>query len=695
MRLRDAAQELVELGPRGTIFRVGWELKGRLPAALRLTRRPPRFPEPLPNAWTYRLQLEDPIALGRSLAPRIEAAALDELQRCADEAIGGRIVGFGRWTADFGRPIDWHRNPVSGACWDPTKPWFSALADESAGDVKYCWEAARFPHAYHMARAATFFPARAEAYADALAAQLVGFAEANPVGFGIHWASGQEIGLRLLAWLFALDVLLLRTEAGRSAEHRVAASLMAGARHIEEHLDYARIAVYNNHLLSEALALFAVGALLPDAADAVRWRTLGRRILDQEAERQFYSDGGYIQQSHNYHRVALQDYLWASSFARSMGDSPSAVWLRALERSLDLLVAHQNPEDGRLPNYGSNDGALPSPLSTCDFSDIRPTLQAVSVLVRGERIYEPGPWDEEAAWFFGVRALDAPLRPAARRSVSFASTGYHVLRGRDARSFAAFRCGTLHDRFSQIDMLHMDVWWRGLNVLVDPGSYQYNGAPRWHEHFTRTASHNTIALDDRDQMVHHRQFKVLYWTKAELTRFENHDGWAVCAGEHYGYRRHPGRCIHRREILFVKDDLWIVLDRIEGSGRHSARLHWLGGDFEWITSAENGMELRTPEGVFTVAVYDAQGNPLVCDVVAGDESTPRGWLSRYYGEKVAVPSLAATVAAQAPLTFVSVLAGTSCDVHVGGTEWQITTPSALIAFDAARASFERISVTTR
>jgi asparagine synthase (glutamine-hydrolysing) len=529
-------------------------------------------------------------------------------------------------------------------------------------------------------------------YAAALGDQIAQFVELNPVGYGIHWSSGQEIGLRLLAWLFALDVLLQRTSSGRAAKRHVAASLIAGARHIEQHLDYARIAVYNNHLLSEAVALFAVGVLLPDAPEALRWRTLGRRLLDAQADRQFYEDGGYIQQSHNYHRVALQDYLWACSFARSIGDRPSDAWLRALERSLNLLLAHQNPSDGRLPNYGSNDGALPSPLTTCDFSDMRPVLQAASVLVRGERVYEPGPWDEETAWFLGVHALDAPLRRPSRRSISFRKTGYHVIRGRDESSFGTFRCGTLHDRFSQIDMLHLDVWWRGMNVLVDPGSFQYNGAPLWHEHFMRTASHNTVAIDRRDQMVHHRPFKVLYWTKARLLAFEDKGIWAFCRGEHYGYRRHAGSCVHRRSILFVKDDLWVVVDYIEGQGKHDLRLHWLGGELPW-NAGPGGFELQTPLGPFTVSVFNPSGATLPGTVVAGASDPPRGWLSRYYGEKVPVPSLAVEQRVELPVCFVSILSGAPYTLATDRTHWAIRQGARNVGFNVVSGSLDSLSIT--
>src|SRR4029079_8013630 len=105
---------------------------------------------------------------------------------------------------------------------------------------------------------------------------------------------------------------------------------------------------------------------------------------------------------------------------------------------------------------------------------------------------------------------------------------------------------------SQIDMLHLDVWWRGQNVLVDAGSYQYNAAPAWHEHFMRNASHNTVVVDGRDQMLHRRQFKVLYWTRAQLLGFDDGPKRTVTVGEHYGYRPHARAPLPRPSVLSGK-----------------------------------------------------------------------------------------------------------------------------------------------
>jgi asparagine synthase (glutamine-hydrolysing) len=245
-------------------------------------------------------------------------------------------------------------------------------------------------------------------------------------------------------------------------------------------------------------------------------------------------------------------------------------------------------------------------------------------------------------------------------------------------------------------MLHTDIWWQGHNVLVDPGSYLYNGPQAWHDHFYATASHNTVVVDGRDQMLHFRKFRNLHLAKAALLHFEDQGDWALCEGEHYGYKRHAGNCVHRRSILFVKSDVWIVADQVYGSGLHCARLHWLGGPFPYAFDESMGhLELETPSGSFSIAVLSGDGRPLSATVVAGRENKPRGWLSRYYGEKVPVPSLAAEVKAELPIVFVSILcAGGKPDVEATGDTWSVRSDCASVEFQLRSGSIEPMNVYT-
>ena len=656
MKLRDRAQELWELGLFGAAFRAQWEFSTRfvLPVTAELESPPASLPEQAALDFSRRLPFADPFSVADALRDRIPEPDRARLRTLADEATRGRILGFGRHVLDYGDPVDWFLNPMTGERWSRDTYWSVALREGArVGDVKLSWEVARFPHFYAFARAAAFFPEEGPRYAEAAERQLGRFLGENPPFRGIHWFSGQEIAVRLMAWVFTFDALLTRRGNGRRVEGPLAQALYVGALQIERVIAYAEHAVYNNHLLAEALALYLVGVLLQGAPEARRWRERGRSLLDEQAEAQFYRDGAYLQLSSNYHRTALQLMLWATLVARSAGDRPCPSWLRAIDRSITFLVAHQNEADGRLPNSGANDGSLPSPLSTVDFPDFRPTLQAASVIVRGERLYEPGPWDEEAAWLEGVHALDLPLRPPRRTTVSFPSTGFHVLRG--TTSFATFRCGSVQDRFGQIDMMHVGFWWRGMNVFVDPGTYLYNGPPEWHAHFTRTAAHNTLTIDGRDQMAHVRQFKFIYPVKAKLVDEVLSPSGGSFTGEHDGYKRYEGGCVHRRSVALVGDDLLVVLDEVRGAGDHDVRLHWLAGDFPHDVDAQQRLCLATPEGAIALAVFDEDAQPLEVDVARGAEDPPRGWLSRYYAEKVPVASLAVERRSALPLRWLSVI----------------------------------------
>ena len=699
MHLWHLIEELRQLGVSGTLFRTAWELKMRLGLIEWLERqRSLADLAELENAGSINLAARMPFAAPRAVAACMDellpSESFDRLHKTAVEATQGRIHCFGRWSTDFGQPIDWQLHPTSGKHWPGDVHWSKSLRTaREIGDVKLTWEVARFPHAYHMARAAALAFDRNADLGSNLADQIEDFALRNPVGQGVHWYSSLEATVRLLSWLFSGHVFLSMDQWPEGMQRLLVNAALQTAMHVERYFKFAQKAAYNDHLLVEALALYLVGQLLPEHTRAVEWRQKGLDVLTEQAERQFYPDGAYLMLSHNYHRAALQVYLWAWRIHEQTGHRPPGVWCSAMERSLDFLVAHQNPDDGRLPNYGSNDGAQFHILSTCDFTDFRPTLQAVSAAVRGERIYGPGPWDEEMLWWFGQAATKLPLRCPRRKSVSFAKTGFHVLRGTRADNFACFRCGTVRDRFSQIDMLHLDVWWRGTNVLVDGGSYLYNGPPDWHNHFVRTASHNTVALDGRDQMLHWRRFKTLYWTQAQLLLFKDTEDWNLVEGETFGYRHVGSNCVHRRAVLFAKDNLWVVVDSLLGRGRHQARLHWLAAPLPWeYFDYEGRLTLSTSAGPFTVSVVDENGRPIAGNVVVGQESSPRGWYSRYYGEKIVAPSLVIERTGDLPLTFVSILGGATPRVDVDQGRWKIDCDELSICFRIREGRFEEITL---
>jgi hypothetical protein len=160
--------------------------------------------------------------------------------------------------------------------------------------------------AYHLTRD--------EKHAQAFWRNFERFDEGNPPYAGPHWMNGQEVAIRLMALVWCAQVFAPSAASSRRRRTRLARSIAEHAARIPPTLVYAR--QNNNHLVTEATALYLAGAAL----DHRSWRELGWRWLNRALQRQISSRGEYIQHSTNYHRLMLQSALLADA-VRRLGES--------------------------------------------------------------------------------------------------------------------------------------------------------------------------------------------------------------------------------------------------------------------------------------------------------------------------------------------------------------------------------------
>ena len=560
----------------------------------------------------------------------------DRVLEVANAALEGRFLFFSRWWADLGNPPDWLLNPVDGIRYPGDIHW-SLIPDLSSelGDIKYVWEASRFPQVYYFVRA--YALTGDERYAEGFWHHVESWIKTNPPEFGPNWRCGQEIAIRSFAWIFGLYGF--RGSRATTPE-RVALLLKYlwyNAWHIERNHWYALRCVRNNHSLSEAAGMFTIGTLFPFFKESARWQQKGFNHLVREAMWQIYPDGTYMQHSTNYSRLVVQLFTWCLRVARlNELEFPDALQER-LRGLLRFLRSIQDERTGRVPNYGSNDGALIFPLSSCDYLDYRPSLNALGMTLDGERLYEPGPCDEEAEWFCGLEIRkvgsgtgftgdvpgDSPAVKTGELGTVFPVGGYYVLRGRD--SFAMIRCGRYRHRPSQADMLHLDLWYNGYNVLIDPGTYSYNPRRGWVNYFAGTSSHNTVTVDGRDQMKKGGRFLWSDWVQGKVLEFGLRGPALVFIGEHSGY----SPVIHRRFVA-QRDDAFLIIDDLFGDeAEHEYILHWLVGDLE-LESNALGALITVEEDRLLLRVGCTQ--KAAGTWARGQENPRRGWQSLYYGE---------------------------------------------------------------
>ncbi|HVU88692.1 MAG TPA: alginate lyase family protein [Pirellulales bacterium] len=569
----------------------------------------------------------------------------------------GRMLLFHHHLANVGWPVDFHRDPLHDVSWPAGQSRRSYRQfDPRFKDLKCLWEASRFQVGFLLARDAARDPASP---AGELFWQLVdAWDRQNPFGASAQWVCGQEATFRLMSWLFVACAFVGEHDARPERYHRLTELAYLTGRLIEDNIVYAR-SQKNNHAISEAAGLWTLGLLFPELRRAEGWRAWGRRVICEEVARQIQPDGSYVQHSLNYHRVMLDDMLWAMQLGALHGD-PIAEVHGPIGKALAWLLAMIEPTTGGVPNYGPNDGALILPLSTCDYTDFRPVAQAAHYVLHGTRAFPPGPWDEEMLWLCGAGSRAAPIEPAGhsapgkRRAPQFQAPqgGYYTTTGPNSWLFT--RIHSYHDRPTQADMLHVDLWYRGVNLLRDGGSFQYYCEQPWQHFFESTAGHNTVEVDELDQMERGPSFLWFRWTEARcLADAFSLDGQAsFIAGEHYGYRRLPGRVVHRRSI-FRAVDTYVIIDDLLGSGSHQVALRWRLAPLAWreeghawcasVEGQELSLNTTCPDGFTTEMCRGVEG------------TRPEGWESLYYAERVPVPTLVTRGTATLPARLVTVV----------------------------------------
>ena len=559
--------------------------------------------------------------------PEAREVAQNRLKRIES----GQVLFFSKWYADLGATTSFNHDPKGNIDWPVPRHWttFSQF-DPKLGDIKLVWEASRFADCFALARISVLDK---DSGADEWIWKRIGaWIEQNPINMSVNWACGQEMTFRLMAWLFAINVV--GTAGHEDLGEKVLKIILYSARRIEKNLRNT-LRQNNNHGITEALGLYSIGTLFPNFEDSQRWKSLGKRLLIEQGLEQIYADGSYIQHSTNYSRLMLHDYLWALRLGQINGDEFPQQLLDRLKKSTELLHQLMEVKTGRLPNYGYNDGALILPLNDCDFLDYRPVLQAMSYLLSGTRLFEPGPWDEDLVWLFGVDAPDARLNKVEQRKTSAPVGGYYTLRGK--QSAAMIRCHSYSDRPAQADMLHLDLWFQEENLLRDTGSFQYYCTPVWQRYFRSSRAHNTVVVDDRDQMEIGSRFLWFNWVKSRLRHNQqlpevDCDYWE---GEHYGYCRDKEVVVHRRAIIRWQDR-WLIIDDILGEGKHSATLRWHLPNSDWRSTLPG--TICSQDLSARITVQSLTPVEVSFDLMQGSEH-PEGWESLYYGEKKPIPVL--------------------------------------------------------
>lgn len=584
----------------------------------------------------------------RDLLLTVGDAGLRRTIEVADDFAGGEFLYFSRHLHDLGWPVNWLKNPLTGGQHENQTHWCDYPTFSPAlGDIKDVWEPSRFASAFWLVRA--YAMTGDDRYAFAFWEMFESWCHQNPPNRGPNWKCGQETAIRVFGWCFALYGFWRSPATTPSRVAAMVKAIALSAERIEGHIEYA-ISQKNNHGISEAVGLLTVGLLFPELKRSARWLRRGRELFEQEVLRQVYVDGSFVQHSMNYHRVMLHDCLWAAQLC-DLADEPLAdeVLLR-INRAGEFLFQMLDVESGHVPNYGSNDGALVLPLSSCDYSDYRATVQAARYFSTRRRVLSDGPWNEALLWLFGSKAVEGDSSQHRPTSQRFDAGGYYTLRGPE--SWCMVRCHSYHDRPAHVDPLHVDLWHQGVNILTDSGTYKYYcpETPGLDKDFKDIQAHNCVEIGGRGPLDSVTRFLWMPWPAGRCLEF----GQGRFVGEHDSYDRDPWWVVHRRSVELSDSGHWIIRDDLEGDGPQRVVLRWHLADLDWTLKPDDKC-VTALVGIQPIRVeFEAPSN-CTLRLRRGEDSPDGavGWQSLYYGERTSRPTLEVELNENLPVSLVT------------------------------------------
>lgn len=472
----------------------------------------------------------------------------NKIVEVAEKARNGIVTGFSSIDLNYGNPINWQLNPLTGKASNIRSKWYKiADFDAQRGDIKIIWEASRLTHFFYFARA--YLITNDKKYYEAFSEQLKHWLQENPYSFGANYKCGQECTLRMINALMVYEVFRYYKLTTNDDQDNVMRLVQVCYKKVLSNFFYAHKCIKNNHTFTEIIGLI-IGAWCCGDNQALEE---SYRLLDRETENQFLPDGGYTQYSFNYQRFTLQLFECVYKIGEKTGLSISTK-SRELITNSTLLMYQTQDITGDVPNYGSNDGALIFPLAACDYRDFRPALNTIYALSTGNRLYKAGIYDEELLWF-GNKERKYSFIEIERKPLAYDKAGFYTLR--HAGGFLMTCLQGFKARPSHMDGLHIDLWHKGKNIFCDSGTYSY--ASNLIKEIGATSGHNTVKVGSVEQMNKRGPFLIYDWTESKNIRHDENSFSGTIISKN-GYE-------HTRAIERIGDN-YTIIDEIRGTSNN-------------------------------------------------------------------------------------------------------------------------------
>lgn len=377
-----------------------------------------------------------------------------------------------------------------------------------------------------------------------------------------------------------------------------------------------------NWLVIESQALALIGVMFPEFRNARRWQEEGFARLSGEIQRQVYPDGTHHELSGTYHISSAAAFTKPFELARLNQIPIPLEYEQRLRAMYDFIWRISRP-DFTIPPHNDSGGG-----------------EHTYFLRKGHELFG----DPVLQWFGSNRTAGTP---PTERSLALRNAGFLIMRtGWDKLDkYLFFDGGPFGAGHQHEDKLGLDVYAYGASFLRDPGIPNYR-EDRWFSFYRSTAAHNTVLIDGNGQQRSKEEYRPLRAKEVSGENFwASGQGLDVARSQYeQGYANGADKIIHRRTVVFVKPDYWLVIDELDGAGSHIAEFLW---HFAPMRVERDGLRVRSNRGaVGNLEIVPLLGGDLGLRILCGEQDPVQGWVAEGVND---VPAPCAIYQQTAPL----------------------------------------------
>ena len=403
---------------------------------------------------------------------------------------------------EFSDNIDWHYDPKD------KKRWIIKKYDEkninyngSPKDVKIVWELNR--HQYFFTLAKAYILTKDEKYSRCIVSHIKLWIEQNSNFIGINWSSPLEISIRLISWIFAID-LIKNSEIYQKNQNEINKEIYKHIIYLYYHLSNDRL-IHTNHLIGELTGII-FACMIYDFPEKNKILHKSLKILEKEIKNQIFSDGVSKEQSASYHRFVIDFLTLVVNYSKRFEIPISERFFSKLEKMIDYVYSAISTNN-HFPMYGDSDNGRGFVLAeNKDFWDFSHILSNGIILFKKEYYKTNLKFNEESYWLFGFEGKSEFDRIKSFYQENafhyFKESGHFIYKNYIKGTYFFVRGGVFGmggDYFSShshFDILSPIIDFNNVHFIIDSGTFVYNGDPNNRNKFRGSSYHNNITWNE-------------------------------------------------------------------------------------------------------------------------------------------------------------------------------------------------------